>query len=374
MNNFHIYIIPLTFNQLYFVNKFRRRNIKVIGLDDNENNLHRDKVDFFLPCDPKQINKLEFDLIKKSTSIGFFGLNSDFGIKKAIELSKITGIRNNFSVGEKTMIFDKYHYLRMVNQNFINLPSKTKLLNNKFHYIKKPRFGSGSRNISILNQKNFKENIDDSFILQRRFIGIEYSVDGVNFNGTPIVFTVSKRNSEKFSAQTIISIRNSNKIFNKIKGYVKKNKPLFPDNTTFPFHIELINDLRFGLQIIDFSPRGGGFSLGDFFINLTTGINLSDLYLNYLITNKFKIPKIKYMYSMIYFIKYKKGVFKEITFNNNLLSKKDKFIQLIDKNELMVEPCNDNHRIGFFILSSIYQKDLKKKFMNLKKSISIKTA
>ena len=96
------------------------------------------------------------------------------------------------------MIFDKYHYLRMVNQNFINLPSKTKLLDNKFHYIKKPRFGSGSRNISILNQKNFKENIDDSFILQRRFIGIEYSVDGFNFNGTPIVFTVSKRNSENF--------------------------------------------------------------------------------------------------------------------------------------------------------------------------------
>ena len=53
---------------------------------------------------------------------------------------------------------------------------------------------------------------------------------------------------------------------------------------------------------------------------------------------------------------------------------KDKFIQLIDKNELMVEPCNDNHRIGFFILSSIYQKDLKKKFMNLKKSILIKNS
>ena len=38
-------------------------------------------------------------------------------------------------------------------------------------------------------------------------------------------------------------------------------------------------------KFIKFSPRGGGFSLGDFFINLTTGINLSDLYLNYLISN-----------------------------------------------------------------------------------------
>ena len=318
---------------MYFINKFRQRNIKVIGLDDNENNLHKDKVDFFLPCDSKQINEFEADLIKKSISIGFFGLNSDFGIKKAIELSKITGIKNNFSVGKNTRIFDKYYYLGMASKTFIKLPSKAKLLNNKFHFIKKPRFGSGSRNISIVKTKKFKENIDDTFVFQRKFIGMEYSVDGINYNGTPTVLSVSTRNSEKFSAQTIISIRNSNKICKKIINYLKKNKYLFPKNTTFPFHIELINDYRFGLQIIDFSPRGGGFSLGDFFINLTTGINLSDLYLNYLISNEFKIPKIKYIYSMIYFIKYKKGIFKEITFNNNLLSKKDKFIQLIDNNK-----------------------------------------
>ena len=160
-----------------------------------------------------------------------------------------------------------------------------------------------------------------------------------------------------------------------VLSIITENKRPYVSNkysTVFPFHIELISDPIFGFQIIDFSPRGGGFSLGDRFIKLTTGLDIHNIYLNFFKSSVFsKFPKISYRYSLIYFVKFEKGVFQSMTFNTDLLSENDKYFSLTNRNTKMIEPTNDSHRIGYFILTSNLKRDLNFKLKSLKHSIII---
>lgn len=372
MNSFHIYIIPLTFNQLFFIKKFRDLGVTVIGIDDNKLNFYKSEVDFFLSSDTKQIQELEKKLIKKSKSLGISALNSDFGMKESYKISQSLNLKNNFFIEENHWIYDKYQYLKLINNNLVYLPSEINSNNNKFNYIVKPRFGSGSRQISSFNRSDSYKNFKDHFLFQRKLNGTEYSVDGINCNGNPVIFTISKRSVNNFSASLIVSLKNGTKIYKEIEDYILSKIDLFPSNTVYPFHVELINDRIFGFQIIDFSPRGGGFSLGDRYITQTIGLNIHDIYLNYFKYSKIsKFPKISYRYSLLYFVKFEKGVFQRIIFNKELLSKTDKYISLIKKGTKMSDPTNDSHRVGYFILSSNLKRDLNNKLNSLKSSIII---
>ena len=269
----HVYLAPLTFNQVYFSNRFRDSGILVVGLDDDDENIYKNEVDYFLPCDHLKILELEKKLIYKSTCVGIFGCNSDFGMKIAKELSVKTGLKNIFDVSDNKWIFDKYIYLKKINKkNTVQLSSELKT--NNYKYISKPRYGSGSRDISLFTFKNKSNlNVKNDIVFQRKFDGIEYSVDGINLKGDIKIYTISKRVvNTNFSALSIHSLNNKSLIYRNIEHYIISLKDLFPNNTVFPFHLELINDKNLGFQLIDFSPRGGGFSLGDYFIEKTIKI------------------------------------------------------------------------------------------------------
>jgi len=374
MGKCHIYIVPLTFNQVYFSNKFRESGVLVVGLDDNKKNIYKNEVDYFLSCDHLEILELEKKLINKSSCLGIFGCNSDFGMRKSKELSVKTGLKNNFDVGDNKWIFDKYSYLKKINkENTVYLSSELK--SNNYKYISKPRYGSGSKHISQFIFKNKSNiNVKNDIIFQRKFHGAEYSIDGINFNGNIKIFTISKRIvNSNFSALSIHSLNNKSLIYRNIKNFIISLKEIFADNTVFPFHLEIINDKNLGFHVIDFSPRGGGFSLGDFFIEKTIKLQIADIYLN-LFSNPldFLIPNFHYNYSIIWFLPFQKGIFKSLKFDKKLLSKSDKFILLIKKNTKMTTPKNDGHRIGYFILSSRLKKDLNIKLIKLKESIKYK--
>ena len=254
-------------------------------------------------------------------------------------------------------------------RNFNKDKSVTLTPPNSTNYIAKPRYGSGSREVILHNPLLI--NKSKNIIYQKIFQGKEYSVDGFFNKGQFFIFTISKRKLYKFSATEIESINPTTLIYKSIKSFIIKNL-IFKVESSFPFHLELINDKINGFKIIDFSPRGGGFNLGDLFINRVLNIDLGSIYCKFFIGQTFNFPNINfYKPSIIYFLKQKKGIFKKLLYNQSILNQNDFYFQLIKPGHKMSTHTSDSDRIGFFLMTSDVKSDLMEKLKMIKKSVKI---
>lgn len=361
----HIYIVPFNFNQVFILKYLKHYKITPIALDDHHQNYYAKQADYSLPIELNKLINFKNKIDSESECLGIIGLNSDFGVKIAAELSNRLNIRNIFPTGSADNFLDKYNYLR----NFNNDKSVTLTSPNSTNYIAKPRYGSGSRGVVLHNPLLINETKD--MIYQKIFRGREYSIDGFFNKGQFLIFTISKRKLYKFSAIEIESINPTTLIYKSIKSFIIRNLKFIVESS-FPFHLELINDKNNGFKVIDFSPRGGGFTLGDIFINRVLNIDLGSIYCKFFIDGTFNFPNINfYRPSIIYFLKQKKGIFKELQYNKSILNQNDFYFQLIKPRHKMSTNNTDADRIGFFLLTSDFKGDLIKKLQMIKKSVKI---
>ena len=372
----YIYIVPLGFAQLGLIDKLKELGIEIVALDDNEANPYKEQVSRLVSTEFNAIKKVESEFREQGKECcGILGVISDFGIRKSHELSQLLGIKEIFSVKENIWLLDKFQYLQYFNgQADTCLPSEFKE-HPKGDFIIKPRTGSGSRDIKTILQ-DFENEIqikpDCDYLIQKKYFGKEYSVEGFINQGVVTIFAISIRKLKGFTATSISSIKTRSAVYKNLRLYLESKLSLIPAECTFPFHLEIIDDITAGYKIIDFSPRGGGFSLADFFVKNITGIDVNEAYAQYIANDtRLVFGKLMARLSIVLYVQFSPGIFKKISFNKAILSPKDRFVELIKEGTRMNKPINDSHRIAYFTLSDDTDLLLKRKIKLLKESIVV---
>lgn len=181
---------------------------------------------------------------------------------------------------------------------------KSDLTNNCFRdfpYVVKPRYGSGSKGINFvynINQLNDVFNlldINDEYIIEKKFIGKEYGIDGLVLNGELIFLNIR----EKFFSHSdplivvgyvTLNVSKNNKINEFIKPILVNVLSLLGIQSSI-FHADVVYEQNL-FEIIEISARPSGHFLHDRFLPLATGIDISSVYLNYLLQIEQKIEVI----------------------------------------------------------------------------------
>lgn len=268
------------------------------------------------------------------------------------------------------------HGLHQVFQYVVNESLDGNLVNVQYPVIVKPRFGSGSRDVKVIeNFKQLKIYLDkdklrrEDFLVEQYVEGIEYGVSGVVIEGELQLSLIRKKINTPFpSCQAIGYITGVDstkgivaaKIYEKLKDVVA----ILHYNNCFVQADVIVKDDR--IFVIEIAPRPSGHYIYNCFEPLAIGVNIADEYIKFLMGEwySFKTRYIKCM-RMCYFnfnnVKIK-GVPTEaklrLNKNCNLVSWNCN-IAVGDK----LEEVENGHNImgrGYFIVEGVDEVDLQR--------------
>lgn len=294
---------------------------------------------------------------------------------------KIRGFTRNAA----DLCTDKYKFHILLHQNsyrdaeciLVNAGDKPTNIPIKYPVIIKPRFGAGSRLVSLA--RNFEElnnnfllhcPFDEDFIIETAYAGTEYGVDGAVIDNK--FHLILLREKLITPAPVRQCIGNYSIIYN------SETEQLFADVITSMTNVVrlmgldqcLINaDIIYnsaGVFIIEISARPSGHYLHDVFVPLATGVNMISEYIDFSTTER---GDSDHLFFRPHFIR--KLLIRYFDFENCVIKKKPSERYLYDEYPLVRYKCNigdevlknivDGHSImnrGYFILEGKNNDDL----------------
>lgn len=373
----NVLVIGASSEAIFIIKKVKELGYRIIAIDGNENapafkyvdrkivvdifnleeiniQLKNEKIDFIIPI----------PIGRGLTTIGFF--NSKYNLK---------GITYEASIN----CTDKYKFhkilkkvnLRNINSYLIkpNEEAKEYILN--YPAILKPRYGSGSKGILYLNDKDdlikiLKNKRNEDYILEELVQGVEYGIDGSIINGElEIILLREKENTPFpfFQAIGYYSINDQTLIKKVEDKLLKILSSLKVDNSLF--HADIIINSE-DIFIIELSGRPSGHNLSNCFTPLATGVDILENYFNFLLGKKYSFRPKKIKTMLLKFIDFENCIVKEIPTEEKILKleqiniikyksnlyKGQSLKKIIDGKSIMER--------GFFIIEGKDKKDLKR--------------
>lgn len=250
--------------------------------------------------------------------------------------------------------------------------------------IIKPRFGSGSRNVSVISNKNDYDKqvvqqmpFNEDMIIETLVEGTEYGVDGAVINGQYQHVLLREKINTEFPYRQCIgyySVFNKDLIC-KVTKYLQEIISVLQLQNCL-LHTDLIyNNNEF--FVIELSPRPSGHNLHNHFTILATGVNMVEQYINFVVGKKYNFK-----------CTYKRNLLMRFyDFENCIIKQIPDFEQCKQKMKIIDYKCNiNNERLttvkdgnsiinrGYFILEDECRENLKNNssiILNLFKKESI---
>lgn len=156
-----------------------------------------------------------------------------------------------------------------------------------FPAILKPRYGSGSRGIYMLdNWQQLTETLElvsgEQYVLEECVQGEEYGVDGVLIgNRFYLVLLRKKENTPPPARQAVgyFSVSPSDQLWQTVQAYMEKITACLGLKECI-LHADIINTKE-GLFVIELSARPSGHNLHNLFTPLCTGVDMVEEYIRY---------------------------------------------------------------------------------------------
>ena len=156
-----------------------------------------------------------------------------------------------------------------------------------FPAILKPRFGSGSRGIHMLNRREeleraLQEAEGESYVLEECIEGEEYGVDGAMVgSGFQMVLLRHKRNTPPPARQAVayFSVQPADPFYEQVKVYMQRVTACLGLRECL-LHADLIRG-EDGSFVIELSARPSGHNLHNLFTPLCTGVDVAEEYIKY---------------------------------------------------------------------------------------------
>lgn len=156
-----------------------------------------------------------------------------------------------------------------------------------FPAILKPRFGSGSRGIHMLNRREeleraLQEAEGESYVLEECIEGEEYGVDGAMVGSDfQMVLLRYKRNTPPPARQAVayFSVQPADPFYEQVKVYMQRVTACLGLRECL-LHADLIRGEN-GPFVIELSARPSGHNLHNLFTPLCTGVDVAEEYIKY---------------------------------------------------------------------------------------------
>ena len=155
--------------------------------------------------------------------------------------------------------------------------------------ILKPRFGSGSRGIQMLEnaeelaaQMRILKGTQEEYVLEECMAGEEYGVDGAVIGGRfHMVLLRKKENTPPPARQAVgyVSVRPEEPFWQQAWEYMRKAVDCLGLGECL-LHVDLIRSAQ-GPFVIEMSARPSGHNLHNLFTPLCTGIDMAEEYIKY---------------------------------------------------------------------------------------------
>lgn len=334
---------------LKYVNK--KKIVDITNFENVEQVLLGEKIDFIVPV----------PLGKVLTTVGY--LNDKYNLKGiSYEAAK--------NCTDK-LLFNKL----LFNANLRNIKSlliekNCMLVEEKMFYpsILKPRYGSGSKGIYILEKETDFERIKyikfkEDYILEELVPGKEYGIDGVILDKRVDILLIREKENIKCQAVSYYSVIEE-EMYSRVKSFIEKVlKNLRLNNVIF--HADLIiNDSN--IFIIELSGRPSGHNLHNYFTPMVIGIDILDNYFNFIFSKEYSFEVKTRKMMLLKYIELENCIIRKVPLIDEL--KKQSDIKLVDfKCNLKIgqklgEIKNGNSIMerGFFILEGENKENLKK--------------
>lgn len=259
-------------------------------------------------------------------------------------------------------------------KDFNDIPKKSKL---KFPMILKPRFGSGSRNVFVVNEYEnirmlLQDKLDEDFILETLIDAEEYALDAAMISNKFYPVLLRKKLNTSYPYRQCVgyfSINPLSRIFATATSVVEKIARLIGiDNSVM--HIDMICDGCDLVFPIEISARPSGHNLHDIFTPITTGVDIVREYLNFALGNEFNFMPNFFKQTAMHFFDFEKS---ELINMPNADELKRKYNLLAYKNNMYIGQkfgiVKDDGVLerGFFILQERSAELLKEKIISFLK-------
>ena len=312
MSDLYALVIGASIDSIYAINEAKKMEFTVIAFDGNAQAEGLKYADISIVID---ITKPELIIDKLSE------LNIKPDIILPVPIGKMLntiGILNDHynltgaTYKNADICTDKYNFhnllfnngLRQIKCELLKQNDNSININDfQFNYpvIFKPRYGSGSRSVYLINNKielvdivNKYLPLKEDFIVEEFVDGTEYGVDGAVIDGKFNFVLLREKILTSYPYRQCIgyfSIFENNIIFNEINCYLSKViKSLNLNNVLL--HADIIYNNK-NIFIVEIAPRPSGHYLHNIFVPIVTGVNMINEFIN------FAVPSIRQNYSFI---------------------------------------------------------------------------
>ena len=334
--------------QIYSIQLAKKLGLQVIACDMNPNVEGKGVCDKFYNIDIKDKEKI-INVAKKHdikmvlpAPIGRY-LTTIGAVNDALQLK---GISENSA--EKCV--DKYLFniylrdkIKLANQflvnNYQDIKNLLKQEKIELPFILKPRFGSGSRGVYVIEylehsflESYFKEYGEKEIILESFIEGDEIGVDGLIINKRVKIISIRDKIIGDLPYRQELQYKLPSKHINKLEyiyNILSKVVETLKVNYSL-FHADMIINNK-GIFLIEFAPRPAGNYVSSLIIPASTGINIIKLFIEFILFKK--------EIAFVDFNKTKPVIFEFINFRKSDIGKTIKNIDFesIDKLKTIID-------------------------------------
>lgn len=389
MKNKKAVIIGASSEALHTIQKAKEHGLEVIALDGNPNAEGLKAADKALVVDISDEQKT-IEAVKREEAdfvltvpIGRY-LTTIGAVNDALELPGI-GKEEAVSCTDKFLFHQKLAKkdLRKCRCYAINKEQEVLGENGmvSFPAILKPRYGSGSRGIHMLFDKEqlqeaFEAVRGEAYVLEECVQGEEYGVDGAVIHGEFCLILLRKKENTPPPARQAVayySVQPKDAFYQQVLEYMKEVTATLGLSECL-LHADVIQSQN-GPFVIELSARPSGHNLHNLFTPLCTGIDMAEEYVKYQMGQPYSFVPEQTKQMMIHYFDMQ-GVVKKVPDEMQIKEclKNVECTLVIYQCNLkegeVLEPVSDGHSImgrGFFVLEGKKESALKKGVEEIKK-------
>jgi len=293
-------IIGASEESLHTIKKAKELGIEVVALDGNPSAAGLPVADI-----PLVVNIAD----EKATVDAVKDMNIDFTLTVPIgRYLTTTGYVNDIlnlpgiSSEAANKCTDKYLFHSILNKAFLrncncyllkghadnsNLRDRISESTLNFPAILKPRFGSGSRGIYVVNNKGDIYDVlpkisGEEYVLEECIPGEEYGFDGAVTDGKMHLVLLRKKDNTPLPDRQAVcyySVNPLSDVYNRISAYINKVVEKLELNECL-IHGDIIDSAK-GPFAIEVSARPSGHNLHNLFTPLCTGVDMAEEYIRH---------------------------------------------------------------------------------------------
>lgn len=358
--------------QVFAINTAMSQKLKVIAFDMNKCDYSIVKPDLFYNISIHEKEKIadilsQFDICcilpspvgRNVTTVGY--LNDYFKLKGPSFLCC-------------DICSDKLKNNKYLEENGLPFPQIYDINNVVFPALLKPQFGSGSKFVQIVYNRNEFDEVYNKYsgeygeyLIQEYIQGVEYGCDLIIVDGEIHFLNIrSKHMTQEPYRQELsyimpanISDKEYNIIYNALYIYINN---MDIDIAVFNADIILSNDMAY---IIDISPRAAGLNITSKLITSSYGFNIYEYYINQICGKPNQLISKTNTYTLLQYIPFE-NILVDKDIDISYIQKKYQIIHIeynILKGEFMGEITNAEHALkrGFYIIESQSYEELHKR-------------